>query len=218
MIRSVSLDHSGGYYRYRIHSLKLGNLCKNNGFSTLNEYLDRVFVQCPHDYFLSGPRGSALKFKLPVNLIEIKGHEVSSLARAGLETNYERYKTAHSQVQVFMLENDDNTVAVEVPTWIEPNEMKNFKEMFKSEIPLTGHIDVLRVDNENNKVWVWDYKPNAQREKYAATQVYFYALMLSKRTNLPLEEFRCGYFDSNYAYIFDPNNVKLPRNLDLSVF
>ena len=216
MIKSISLDHSGGYYQYRLHILKLNKLCKGNGFSVLDNYLNEVLTSCPHDYFLTGPRGSSLKFKLTVDLIEVTGHEVSSLARVGLDVNKDRFRTAHSQVQVFMLENDNSTVAVEVPVWLEPNEMENFKEIFRSEIPLTGHIDLLRLDN--NKIWVWDYKPNALLEKYASTQVYFYALMLSKRTKLPFKDFRCGYFDSNYAYMFDPNKIKLPRNLNIGLF
>ncbi|MBI2110018.1 hypothetical protein HYT58_02500 [Candidatus Woesearchaeota archaeon] len=71
MIRSVSLDHPGGYYIYRVHYHKLNKLCNGNGFSFLGEYLHKVMSQCPDDYFSTGPRGSALKFRLPANLIEI---------------------------------------------------------------------------------------------------------------------------------------------------
>ncbi|MBU4503046.1 MAG: PD-(D/E)XK nuclease family protein [Nanoarchaeota archaeon] len=77
---------------------------------------------------------------------------------------------------------------------------------------MTGHIDILRIEDE--KIWVWDYKPNAHKEKYASTQTYFYALMLSKRTGIPLDDFRCGYFDQNHAFAFKPeekiiSNIKL---------
>ena len=53
-------------------------------------------------------------------------------------------------------------------------------------------------------MWVWDYKPNAQKEKYAKCQTLFYAIMLSKRTGIPLERFRCGYFDEKTAFVFKP--------------
>ena len=56
-----------------------------------------------------------------------------------------------------------------------------------------------------------NFKPNAIREKYAATQVYFYALMLSKRTNKDLEDFRCGYFDNDYAFVFKPELKMINR-------
>ena len=78
-----------------------------------------------------------------------------------------------------------------------------------------GHIDVLRV--EDGAIWVWDYKPNASLEKYAATQVFFYALMLSKRTGIPLEKFRCGYFDSYNCYMFKPEEFMLKGDKDSSL-
>ena len=84
-----------------------------------------------------------------------------------------------------------------------PSELPNYKRIFNSDEPLTGHIDVLQI--EDDKIWVWDYKPNAQLEKYATTQTFFYALMLSKRTGIPLDNFRCGYFDENVAYLFKPD-------------
>ena len=172
-------------------------------YPSLIWYLNKVFEKRPDDYFLKGPRSSALKFKLnELNMYQIIGHEINDLCNISLKVNKDRYKTSHSKVQVFMIENDDKTVAVEVPIWIEKNELNNFNEIFNSDEPLTGHIDILRV--ENNKIWAWDYKPKAFDERYAATQVFFYALMLSKRTNIPLSNFRCGYFDETYAFIFKP--------------
>jgi len=51
------------------------------------------------------------------------------------------------------------------------------------------------------------------REEYASTQTYFYALMLSKRTGIPLENFRCGYFDSHYAFMFKPEESAISKIL-----
>jgi len=161
-----------------------------------------MFEVCPDEYFNSGPRGSSLKFNLPLSLEETRTHEVSELTKHGLETNCERYKSNHSKVQMFMLENDQKTFAIEVPIWLKCSEINCFKRLFNSDEPLTGHIDLLRL--EDGKIWVWDYKPNAHKEKFASTQTYFYALMLSKRTRIPLEKFRCGYFDNNFAYTFKP--------------
>lgn len=158
-----------------------------------------MFKECPHNYFNGGPRGSGLKHKLNCDLIEIKGHEVSALAKLGSEEYLERYSTSHSRVQVFMLENDRATIATEVPIWLTNEEL----DFFNIKQPLTGHIDILRIDDGN--IWVWDYKPNARSEKYAATQVYFYALMLSKRTGINLDKFRCGYFDENVVFMFKPS-------------
>lgn len=204
MILKSSLKH-GGYeaYQFRIHKSKLSKLCTGE-LDRLKQFLQDVMVECPHEHFLEGPRSSVLKFKLPVKLINEPNH-VEILARIGLESNY--YDNAHMNVQMFMLAYDSKTVAIETPLWLLPEEYESFKETFSSEKPLSGHIDILSI--ENGKIWIWDYKPNAHREKYAATQVYFYALMLSKRTGIPLENFMCGYFDDKNTYTFSPSEITI---------
>lgn len=211
VIQQKVLGHSGGFYCYRLHAAKLQKLC--NGFAPLAAYLQHVFDQCPDHYFNSGPRSSALKFKLPLVPNYVVGHEVSTLAGWGLEINKQRFRDAHSKVQLFMLENDSHTIAMEVPLWLHAHEFDSYETIFQSTEPLSGHIDVLRL--EDGKIWIWDYKPNAHKEKYAATQVYFYAFMLSKRTGIPLEHFRCGYFDHNHSYVFKPDQVILVQNATL---
>ena len=212
MIQHKILDHKGGFYCYRLHHQKTEQLC--NGYGKLYSFLKEMFDSCPDDYFHSGPRSSALKFKVPFDLNYVQGHEVATLAGWGLEQNKERYKDAHSKVQVFMLENDSNTIAMEVPIWLHAKEFEGYTTIFNSEESLSGHIDVLRI--ENGHIWIWDYKPNAHKEKYAATQVYFYAIMLSRRTGIPLENFRCGYFDHNHTYVFKPEHGIVPKNGTLS--
>ncbi|MFH1589970.1 MAG: PD-(D/E)XK nuclease family protein [archaeon] len=205
MIKHTSLAH-GWYYHYRIHSKKTDELC-GNGYSKLKNFLDETMDSCPDEHFLNGPRSSSLRFSLPIDLKKESDHEVSRLCLKGLE-NMENYKTAHSKVQMFMLQFDKNTISVETPTWLHNNELKTFDKLFDSSDPLSGHIDVLRVENDGN-VWIWDYKPNAKKEKYASTQVFFYALMMSKRTGIPLKNFRCGYFDEKVAYTFKPETKML---------
>lgn len=215
VIRNISLDHAGGFYFYRLHDLKIDKLCKN--FPSLKNYFDEMFKNCPNSYFNSGPRSSALTFKLKnSNLIQIQGHEISALVKVALKENKERFSNGHSKVQVFLLENDDKTIANEIPIWMKENELADFKKLFKTTEPLTGHIDLLRIDNK--KIWIWDYKPYAQQERFAATQVYFYALMLAKRTELDLKNFRCGYFDQNYAFMFKPEECKVGKSLSLFRF
>ncbi|MEA3431023.1 MAG: PD-(D/E)XK nuclease family protein [Nanoarchaeota archaeon] len=199
VIKHVSFKH-GWFYHYRLHTIKTQSLCKNN-LESLRNYLNYVFESCPDEHFNSGPRSSSLKFNLnDVNLVKISGHEVSSLAKLGLDIS--RKLSAHSKVQLFMLEQDNKTLAVEVPLWLHPEELESYTQIFNSDEPLTGHIDALRV--EDGKIWIWDFKPKAEKEKYASTQVFFYAYMLSKRTNIPLDSFRCGYFDEKIAYVFNP--------------
>lgn len=204
MIQHVSLDH-GWFYHYRLHKAKLG-LLRDNGFSSLHTYLKKVFENCPQAPFLSGPRSSRIKFGLGIQPRRIDNHEVTMLAREGLAWN--KYNEAHSNVQVFMLSYDNTTLGVEVPIWLKAYELgKKFEELFGSKKPLSGHIDLLRL--EDNNLWIWDYKPRAEQEKYACTQVFFYSLMLSKRTGIPLERFMCGYFDENTCFVFKPHKKYL---------
>ena len=101
MIKNLVLEHKGGYYNYKVHDLKLNKLC--NGFYSLKNYLNEMFVNCPNEYFNSGPRISGLKFKLNnLDLHEISGHEMNDLTRQALEVNKERFQDRHPKVQVFL--------------------------------------------------------------------------------------------------------------------
>jgi hypothetical protein len=197
--------HHGWFYHYRVHSEKTGSLCCKD-FSGLSRYMERMHNECPDHYFLTGPRSSALRFDVDTRHVKVDGHEVCRLAELGLKGG--AYRTAHSNVEVYMLEQDANTIAVEVPIWLLPHEIEAYHSLFECEEPLTGHIDILRV--EDGIVWIWDYKPNAVKEKYANCQLLFYAIMLSKRTGIPLERFRCGYFDESTSYVFAPQMEQLP--------
>lgn len=198
MIKHTSFDH-GWFYHYRMHSVKTEMLCKEE-LLNLGHYLNIIFDDCPNEYFLKGPRSSRLRLNVGISPVEVPNHEVCRLAEDGLASGH--YGSAHSNVQVFMLQNDGKTIGVEVPVWLEPEELDSFQKLFGCKEPLSGHIDAVRV--EEGKVWIWDYKPNARLEKYATTQVFFYALMLSKRTSIPLDRFMCGYFDENACFVFKP--------------
>ena len=206
MIKRTSFKH-GWWYHYCVHNKKKERLLCDD-LQKLNDFLDRMFEECPHDYFQNGSRGSKLKFILPnLNIDHTEKHPICYLTGQALEINGERFKDNHMKVQRFMLEHDQHTVAMEVPVWLMPEEFGSFSGRFDSEYPLTGHIDLVRV--EDGKIWVWDYKPGAIREKYAATQTYFYALMLSKRTGIPIDHFMCGWFDSYNCYTFKPERKEL---------
>jgi hypothetical protein len=101
-----------------------------------------------------------------------------------------------------MIKNDSKTIGVEIPLWLDEKEMLEFGLKFNEPGPISGHIDVIRI--EDDKIWIWDFKPKAAKEKYADMQVLMYALILSHRTQIPLEEFRCGYFDQHTSFVFEP--------------
>lgn len=195
----------GWFYHYRINIAHMENNC-GDGFSNLKSYLMRVFDQCPDEKFHDGPRSSALKFPVSIQLTEDSNHTICGQTAQALDT-MQQYKTAHSKVQVYMLKKDRNVVSIEVPIWLDPVEYPRYDNIFGCEGALSGHIDILKVIDD--KIQVLDYKPNAHKEKYATTQTYFYALMLSIRTGIPLEKFECGYFDDNISYFFNPHDVVL---------
>ena len=174
-------------------------LCE--AYPSLEQYLQRLPQDCPNEPFQRGPRGSKIKQPLATSLTAMHGHEVCQFARAGMENS--KYKSAHFNVQMWMLLHDSKTICIEVPLWLDSGEHPALEQFLGTCGPLSGHIDLLRV--ENGKIWIWDYKPNAAKEKYASMQTFLYAIMLSERTKIPLEEFRCGYFDEQHAFAFIPS-------------
>jgi hypothetical protein len=199
MIKHISMKH-GWFYYYRLHTAKASILI-NKELTPLYDYLEAMFNSCPHENFIIGPRSSSLSFNLNFKQTEVKNHETCYLASEALE-KMDRYKANHSKVEVFMLERDNKTVAVEVPIWLTYDELELYDTLFSTKEPLSGHIDILRIEDE--KIWIWDYKPKAHKEKYAHVQTLFYAIMLSKRTGIDLKHFKCGYFDEYTSYVFNP--------------
>jgi len=201
MIKNKVFKH-GWFYNYRLHVPKTDVLC-SNGLSPLKNYLTDVFDSCPNDYFNNEVRSSKLKMELPIELHHTSGHEMCLMA----DRCFEDFKKSHNSIQSFMLEHDNKTISTEVPLWLTHLETKNVIPNAAAE--LTGHIDLLRI--ENNKIWVWDFKPKAIKEKYAAGQTFMYSLMLSSRTGIPLKNFACGYYDENDAFVFQPDMNILKR-------
>ena len=117
-IKTISFKH-GWFYHYRLDVTNLDNLT-TKGLEPLNHYLNHMFEFCPDEPFLEGARSSALKFPVNVDMIEDKTHEVCAQTIKGLELLKDRFKSAHSKVQLFMLENDPKTISCEVPLWLEP--------------------------------------------------------------------------------------------------
>ena len=197
MIQHTSFKH-GWFYHYRVHIPRSQTLLSD--YPSLRDYLSSMFNDCPHDKFLSGPRSSKLRFALPVKLVEIAGHELCTLASASLRFN--EGKTAHTAVEMGLLQADAKTISAEVPLWLDSHELQEYESLFGTTESLTGHIDILRV--ENGQVWIWDYKPGAAKEKWASTQLNCYAHMLSARTGISTENMMCGYFDDQTSFVFKP--------------
>lgn len=198
-IRVHSFGHEP-FYRYRLCTPKISRLPVS-----LHEYLGLLFEDCPnHLYKAEGFRASQQRFIVKVPLYHTQVHGLIDLASASRD--YTRFTSRHENLQLYFLEHDPCSFACEIPVWIEAGEIQDYAEVFGADAPLTGHIDLLRY--AERRVEVWDYKPNAAKETTAMTQVFLYALMLSIRTGLSLRRFRCGYFDEQDLYWFNPHEVR----------
>ncbi len=106
-----------------------------------------------------------------------------------------------------MLFNDNDTIAIEVPVYLNPKELtKQEQNNYGINLsgPLSGHIDIIQV--RWNKIHMLDYKPDANKsDKQAAEQLFLYTLALNKRTGIPLHKFNCAYFDDKNYFQFSPN-------------
>lgn len=152
--------------------------------------------------------------------------------------SFDGFSQAHENLVYFLLEEDLKTIAVELPLVIEKSQFKNYKQQLGSIKPLSGHIDVVRFEDDDFFGWdentpptkaqfsskgkasrkyrlgIWDYKPHASREKHAHVQVFLYSLMLSVKSGIPLERFICGWFDDHDLYYYIPSNVNFSPNVE----
>ncbi len=201
----MSMEHTRLMHPWPYDYFLKPNNSRLQQFPRLKHFLTEMRMSCPNDKFLDGPRSSTLKFDAKTQIIEVKNHEVTRLAKEGLEWGMQG--TAHGNVQLWAMKQDSKSIAVEIPLWLEENELQEIGLRCEKGGCLSGHIDLLTI--EGNKIWIWDFKPKAEKEKYADTQTLVYAFMLSKRTGIPLDNFMCGYFDEKTSYIFKPGEENI---------
>jgi hypothetical protein len=201
IIRSVRLHHQQ-VYEYRIHQAKLESLLrtpKHEHLLPLEAFLWYMAASCPNGLFQADARASQGKTSYDLDAVQILSHRNHACRAAELVlqtvTNNRR---RHDEIQRFMLATDSSTVAVEVPIYLTPDELAEFKGLpgfnipLESDVTLTGHIDFLQV--RNGAVHIVDYKPGAKSEK-PIPQLMTYALALSRRTGLRLFDMVCSWFD-----------------------
>jgi len=186
VIVKKTFRHREQPYKYQYHSSKIYFL---KDFPYLKQYLINVKDNCPNNLFDAGKRCSEINLNLELNKRR-KFNYACKLAELALKITKDNRKR-HQIIQDFMLINDSSTIATEIPVYFEhKNNM------------MTGHIDILQM--RFNKLHVIDYKPGAKKERKATSQVYLYALALSKITKIPLNKFVCAYFDDRDYFEFEP--------------
>jgi transposase-like protein len=196
IIHAFSFQHSGLTYNFQFHLPKLEML--GSKYPSLIQYLKNMKTRCPSDIFKENERCSQIK--LDVN---IKKHgmynQACKLAGFALKA-CDKNKERHNKVEEFMLINDSSTIACEVPVWLWDKNL---------DLGVCGHIDLLQI--RQGKIYVLDFKPGAGKEKESkvASQLYLYATGFSFRTKIPLQSFRCAWFDENMYYEFNPTEIKI---------
>jgi hypothetical protein len=182
----------GRFYRFLYNARK-----HFNGVGDLHQYLGSLPQNCPNHLFLSGPKVSKGNWAFPVIRCSVPNSDLIKLATKA--SGEKLMKRAHENIEKYLILNDPKTFACEIPIWLQPSDFQDYETRFKTTSCITGHIDILRIES-NGKLGLWDYKPNADKEKTAAQQVWFYMMMLSKRTGVPIEQIEGGYFDESSAF------------------
>jgi len=153
-------------------------------------YLRNVFVH-------GKPEGTRVSISaMPRLMVESKQEKYEDIVGACMRSDYRgRGKYQHETVQKYFLECVGGTLAYEVPVWDDES---------------IGHIDIVRLRKEGDQeiVEVFDFKPDAKKEKNASSQVYRYAKILEKNlkmllthsTNKSIVQVHAGYFDDRHYY------------------
>jgi len=225
-IEVVSMAHRQ-LYRFRYHRPKTALMLtefKNRNLRRLQEYLNAVSSETPHQYFQDGERMSDVrsKFSIADMIVKSKSNYANRLAKFVLQTVSEN-KARHEALQRFFIANDSCTVATEVPVYIRREDVEHMENVLKFKVIgeeglifkgkkqrrnlprlLTGHIDLIQI--RNGQIHIMDYKPNAAKER-PIEQLTWYALALSRLTGLRLFEFTCAWFDEKDYFEFYPLHV-----------
>jgi len=187
-------------YIYQQNSFKLETFIRNKE-KGLYDYLKHVnHGKIDNNIFLNSSL-SASKVKLKINhavALRKVNNNACKLAQIALATVDDNYKR-HAAVEKIMLENDISTIAVEVPVFIDAGKstIPLIKNLKSDNNFITGHIDILQY--RNNKLYILDYKPNADKEKPLG-QLFIYACCLSKATGIPFKKIELAWFDENVYY------------------
>lgn len=214
VLYAVTLYHKQ-VYRFCYHRAKLQLLLElpaHQRLKPLKEYLEGIASNCPHELFQGETRSSLMEAGFSLEQVQIreKANYAVRLAQLALQAAPNN-RARHATLQRFMLANDSVTVAVEVPVYLTPEDVRHLQERlkfdlpFKLEEPLSGHIDFVQI--RNNVIHLLDYKPGAKVERRALEQLTFYALALSRRTGLRLFDFKCAWFDADGYFEFFPLHV-----------
>lgn len=131
MVINTTLVHQQ-LYNYRFHRAKCDLIIqddfKHRRFGPLQEFLEMVPGDCPHQYFLDGLRASQapLTFSKTQMIVRAKQNYANRICQFVLQSVKQR-KKRHDALQKFMLFNDSVTVATEVPVYITKDDLEHMQ-------------------------------------------------------------------------------------------
>jgi hypothetical protein len=142
IIRTVKLYHAQvyefSYHRAKLALLRDGALddrrAGDTSFAPLADFLENMPETCPHELFRreEGARASKLPsafLKLDTLIVTEKTNtatDAAALIIPGVASNRDR----HGRLQRFMLANDSTTIAVEVPIWLDENDIAALEDKY----------------------------------------------------------------------------------------
>lgn len=154
----------------------------------IKRYINWIDRSLPDKIFLEGPRMSNNTVDPSYDIKPINNN-LPRLTELALERSSDL--SPHNSVESFFLINDSSTVATEVPVFLNPNEFNG------SEIPITGHIDILQA--RFGRIYVLDYKPNLNHPKEYSSQLHLYREAVHRRMNIPVEKISAIAFNEHEA-------------------
>jgi len=197
------------------HKEKYSQIIANRDeLNRLKEHFKRVYEgSIPNKIFNSRdfPRISQFKIKgiksafvrsYSKNLIrsgKIRYHDINSKLPSYAQNVFDNYRVnniegipGHEPILKNILIKDKDAIAIEVPIWTK-----------KEKNVITGHIDLIQV--ENDIVKVIDYKPEGNF-LLSLPQVAMYGFLVKSKLNL--ERVRCISFNKQGAWEYDPCILK----------
>lgn len=185
--------HHQQIYPFSYHHLKLNIASKH--LPQLKRYINWIIRNLQTEIFLSGPRASNQKANGQLSLVKKKSI-LTEQAQFAL-SDPDKKLSAHEKVQRFLLINDLTTICTELPVFLNPLETTTFK----IDTPLTGHIDVIQIQNDT--VYILDYKPNLRNPVQYTGQLMAYKEALYQRTRIPYAQIKTAVFNEYEYFEFE---------------
>ena len=113
-----------------------------------------------------------------------------------IEKNIPEMKVGHNEILSVILKKDKESIATEIPIWsrITPE-------------PITGHIDLVRI--HNNEIHVSDFKPEGNFMR-SLPQVAYYGLLLKRNFKRLFGidiSITCSSFNKNSIWFYKPEQI-----------